>query len=145
MWIDRASHPLSVVLAFLPDAQIVSASVSCTLSERENVARFEVTSAQGRCDVDIVMREIVEGDPIRRFGVNGCLAEWRGFPDEQGIYRAGLSHGGQEIVGDDFLHASIKQMVNAVSGAGEGPVVSGEAGLRNLEMQVELLEQSERV
>jgi len=145
MWIDRASHPLSLLLAFVPDAEIDSTTVTCTLSERENVARFDADSEQGRVEVTILMREIEAGDPVRRFGVNGFLADWRGFPDEAGIYRAGLSHEGREVAGDDFLHAFIRQMADAVRGEAKGPVVTGAAGLRNLEMQADLLGRATRV
>jgi predicted dehydrogenase len=140
IWVDRASHPLSLVIAFLPDGKVDLDSAECVIAERENRAAFDVAHGGGCCRVSIVMRDIDEGEPVRRFGVNGYLVGWRGFPDASGIYRGSLVHDGGEAVGNDFLHRLIERFVGAVKGDGGAPAVTGEEGLRNLELQASLLD-----
>ncbi|MCZ6632333.1 MAG: Gfo/Idh/MocA family oxidoreductase [bacterium] len=144
IWVDVASHPLSLVLGFLPGGAIDFETASCVIAERENRATFDYVTPEGRCAVEIILRDIDDGSPVRRFGVNGFLADWEGFPDENGVYRARLSHGEEEISCKDFMHILIDEFAKAVRGDGGQVVVSGEAGLINLTYQADLLRQADR-
>ncbi len=144
IWIDVASHPLSLVIGFLPDGQIDYSGATCEITEWENRARFDYVSPAGRCAVDLVMRTVEGSSPVRRFGVNDFTVDWEGYTDEEGIYRAMLTHGEEEIRGKDLLQVVIEEFVAAVQGEEERVVVSGEAGLRNLAYQVELLRRAKR-
>ena len=139
IWIDVASHPLSLVLGFLPGGEIDWATASCAIGERENRARFEVVTPGGRCDVRFVLRDVDEGVPVRQFGVNGFLVNWEGFADEEGIYRARLVHGDEAVVCDDFMHILIDEFGKHVRGEGGRVVVSGADALVNLQYQIALL------
>jgi len=140
IWIDVASHPLSLVVGFMPGGHIDLESARCAIEERENRAAFDYIHRDGKCRVEFVLRDIDEGDPIRRFGVNGFLVDWLGFPDEQGIFRAELRRGDQAVQGNDFMHILIEEFVSAVNEGGGEVVVSGEDGLLNVKHQAELLD-----
>ena len=142
IWIDLASHPLSLVLGFLPEGEIDWATASCAIGERENHANFEVITPNGRCDVRFVLRDIDEGVPARQFGVNGFLVNWEGFADEEGIYRARLVYGDKAVICDDFMHILIDEFGKHVRGEGGRVVVSGADALKNLQYQIALLKQA---
>lgn len=144
IWTDRITHPLSLVIGFLPGGQIDYDSVRCVIAERENRVQFDYLTPSGRCAVEVIMRDIDEGTPVRRFGVNDFLVDWLGYPDEQGIYRAALKYGQEEVRCNDFLHALIERFASAVQGKGGPVVVTGEEGLLNLEYQAALLRLAER-
>ncbi|MDP6777798.1 MAG: Gfo/Idh/MocA family oxidoreductase [Candidatus Latescibacteria bacterium] len=139
IWVDVASHPLSLVIGLLPGGRIDYETAVCEIEERENRARFDYVSSEGRCAVDLVLRDIDEGSPVRRFGVNGFSVDWEGYADDSGVYRALLKAGDQEVRCNDFLHLLIEGFVAAVRGERHRVVVAGEDGLLNLEQQVELL------
>ena len=142
IWIDLASHPLSLVLGFLPEGEIDWATASCAIGERENRARFEVITPGGRCDVRFVLRDIDEGVPARQFGVNGFLVNWEGFADEEGIYRARLVYGDESVMCDDFMHILIDEFGKHVRSEGGRVVVSGADALKNLQYQIALLKRA---
>ena len=144
IWVDVATHPLSLVIGFLPGGKIDLDTASCVIDERENRVQFDYVSPAGRCTVEFVLRDIDEGTPVRRFGVNGFSVDWGGYPDQQGIYRARLAHGEKEVLCNDFLHTLIEEFVSAVRGEGGRVVVPGEDGLLNLEHQIELMRRAER-
>ena len=139
IWADVAPHALSLVIGFLPDGRMDTGTAVCEIGERENRARFDYVSPGGRCAVDLVLRDIDEGIPARRFGVNGFMVDWEGYVDAGGIYRARLVHGGESLPCDDFLHILVEAFVSLVRGSGRRAVVSGREGLLGLEYQVELL------
>jgi predicted dehydrogenase len=145
IWIDMGSHPISLVIAFLPDGKLDQDSVRFEIAERENRLQFDYVEPGGRCRVDVVLRDIDAGVPARRFGVNGFLVDWDGYADDQGIYRARLTHGSDEVCCDDFLHLLIRAFVEGVKGRPEGVIVPGEVGLRNLELQAGLLRLARQV
>jgi predicted dehydrogenase len=144
IWIDLASHPLSLLIGLLPDGEVDWAQASCTIGERENRAVFDVKTPKGICGVQVVLRDIDDGVPLRRFGVNGFLVGWEGFADACGIYRARLTHGDETVVCNDFMHILIDEFGQFVRGEGGRVVVSGEEALKNLKYQVALLKHANR-
>jgi hypothetical protein len=144
IWIDMASHVLSIVIGFLPGGHIDYDTASCVIEERLNRIEFEYVTPSGRCAVDCILRDLDAGTPERRFGVNGFIVDWKGYADDDGIYRALLEHDGEEARCNDFLHIFIEEFVKAVRGEGGRVIVPGEEGLLNLEYQVELLRLAER-
>jgi predicted dehydrogenase len=137
-WIDVASHPLSLVIALLGTGIIVEGA-TCRVEEAECTSSFEYESTTGRSRVSIVLRDIVDGVPLRRFGVNGFMAEGDGFADENGIYRARLTHESQTVSGDDFLHTMIRDFTASVLADSDDVAVGYQDALLNLEHQVDLL------
>jgi predicted dehydrogenase len=137
-WIDVASHPLSMVIALLGRGEIVEGA-SCRVEETECQASFDYDGESGRTHVSFVLRDVAEGVPLRRFGVNGFLVDWDGFADGDGIYRARLTHKDQSVSGEDFLHTMIREFTESVLSGDVGDTVSAQEALLNLEHQVELL------
>lgn len=145
IWIDLASHPLSLVVGLLHGGEIDWEQASCTICERENRATFGVKTSEGMCDVQIVLRDIDEGVPMRRFGVNGFWVDWEGFADACGIYRARLAHGDETVVCNDFMHILIDEFGQFLRGEGGRVVVSGLDGLKNLKYQIALLKRATHI
>ena len=139
IWADVAPHALSLVIGFLPGGRMDTTTAVCEIDERENRARFDYVGRCGRCHVNLVMRDIDEGVPARRFGVNGFMVDWEGYVDEDGVFRARLVHGSESLQCDDFLHILVQAFVSCVRGSDVRPVVSGADGLLGLKYQVELL------
>ena len=144
IWIDLASHPLSLAIGFLPGYEIDWKTAKCVTSERENRAHFEMVLGEKRSVVDIILRDIDAGIPMRRFGVNGFHVDWQGYADERGVYRAKLTRDEQAILSNDFMHILIEDFAKKVRGEGGQVWVSAQEALRNLKYQIALLEHSKQ-
>ena len=138
IWVDMGPHPLSLLLAWFPEGSIDTETLSVQFSGTTARARFDFCDTVTRCHVDITARDKTEGPPVRRFGLNGYLVDCSGRPDAAGTYCSVLSDGSREVVVEDFMSYLIQQFCEAVSGAA-APLVSGEVGLRNLELQLQVL------
>ncbi len=153
IWIDLASHPLSLALRLLPDAFLVCESATCVIRRHEVKATFKMETPLGtRIPVIIELRNIYEGPMVRRFGVNGFAVDLAGANDERGVYRTHISLAGSSTAvpaegpwtGDDrvqcedLVHTSVRRFAEAVRGKGQPLVTSAEA-YRNLELQLALL------
>jgi len=142
IWIDMGPHPLSLLLAWIPDGAIAAESLQVDFQGHEARARFDFVSAQGRCASEITVRDLEDGAPARRFGVNGEIVDCSGRPDANGAYRTVLSRGAEEAVGTDFMSRLISEFVAAVEEPQKPVPVSGETGLRNLELLAQVLQQA---
>ena len=89
-----------------------------------------------------MVRDIAAGIPVRRFGVNGLVVECEGRPDNQGVYRAVLRQGEREVWGDDFMSLLITQFTEVARNIQRAPLVPGGVGLRNLELQVQIMQKA---
>ena len=138
-WIDLASHPLSLVIALLGRGSPLWDHAKCLVEETECRASFTYAGDQGKAHVSFVIRDIVEGEPTRRFGINGFFADWAGFADSDGIYRASLTHGTESVEGDDFLHTLIQSFTQSILDKNTDVLIGPERALLNLELQVDLL------
>ncbi len=139
IWADMGPHPLSLLLAWLPDGRIAAGTLRVQLAGREARATFDFVQADQCCSVEIAVRDIDTGPPVRRFGINGYQVDVSGRNDAQGLFRCVLSHGSHEQVGDDFMALLVAQFHRAASGADAAPLVPGQVGVRNLELQLEVL------
>lgn len=143
IWIDLGPHPISMVMAWLPEGEIEPGSISCRIGRKEIVAGFRY----GDADVSVTHRSLDKGvTPTRCLGVNGFLLDWGGRPDSQGVFRTCLSREGREWVVDDFMHTTIARFVDGVCGVPSGPIfTTGRDGLKNLRILLEVLRHSRRV
>jgi len=139
IWVDMGSHPLSLLLAWIPEGHILEPGPEVTMTGKEARAVFDFGSGESRCRVDIAVRDRPEGAPVRRYGINGVLVDCGGRAGEDGVYRSVLRLGNREELGDDFMYRLIRQFTAAVRGEEERPLVPGTTGLRNLQLQLELL------
>ena len=145
IWLDLASHPLSVLIGFCGPGQIVPGTESCVVTRKRVEAQFDYRPRSGpTCRAQIVCANRPEGGLVRRLGVNGALVDYEGRNDESGVYRAYLSCNGHETVAQDFVEASIERFLSAVRGEVERPLATAEDGLNNLRMQLHLLALAER-
>ena len=145
VWLDLASHPLSIVIDLMPDGEIAYDTLQCEIAQKRNIARFHVASpTRGSIAVEILLGDILEGTPTRRFGVNGYLVDALGKADEHGVYRSVLKYAEGETVYEDTMHTTIAAFVEAVCSSADTILVRGEIGLRNLEWQLQILDQAKR-
>ena len=140
VWIDMAPHPLSMLLAWMPDGVIESDSLQVASGSGEVRASFSFADATGSCRCEIIVRDLHDGQPLRRFGVNGFLVDCTGRSAPDGTYCSVLSTGESELVGDDFMSLLIARFADAAVQPKLTPLVSGEVGLRNLELQLQILQ-----
>jgi predicted dehydrogenase len=145
IWIDLASHPLSLVLGLLPDAELVPESVDCVIAQHSVHAHFEMLKQGHQTAVHIALNNIFEGTPARRLCVNEeCMVDIAGRNDEQGIYRAYLCQGDTERQCEDLVHLSVRRFLTALHGQGE-PLGTAEQGLENLRLQLAIYDRATRV
>jgi predicted dehydrogenase len=140
IWIDMGPHPLSLLLAWMPAGMVVGGSMEVIFSGGEARIGFEFTDAENTCRCDISVRDLGEGKPVRRFGVNDFIVGCEGRADDMGAYRCVLNHREQEEMGDDFMALLISQFLHCANHPEEVLLASGEAGLRNLELQLQILQ-----
>ena len=140
VWIDMAPHPLSMLLAWMPDGVIEPASLEVVSGSGEVRACFSFADSTDSCRCEIIVRDLYAGQPLRRFGVNGFLVDCTGRSAPDGTYCSVLSTGESELIGDDFMSLLIARFAEAAVQPTLMPLISGEVGLRNLELQLQILQ-----
>lgn len=140
LWCDVSPHLLALLMALLPGGRIDAATLRGRIAERESVAEFDWVNPEGRCAVHIALVDLAEGAPVRRFGINGVLAEWEGYRDDQGVYRSLLRHGEEAVRSPDFLHTVVADFVARAQGGGGRVWVDGPTAFQNTEALVQVLE-----
>jgi len=138
IFIDLAPHGISLGLGWAPDAQLVPDSQTCNIQRKQTTAAFSLADGEREIRVELCVRNIEEGAPIRRFGVNGVLVDYFGRNDKNGVFRTFLSRQGREAMFDDLMQTSIRRMIQAVRGEG-AVLVDAETALRNVEIQTALM------
>ena len=140
VWIDMGSHPLSLILAAMPRGEVDGPSLRSRFGGRQAEAEFTLRQDGRSCDCRVVVRDRDEGTPVRRFGFDGRMVDFVGRPGPDGLYRAVLTAAGREDVTRDYMHRLIGQFHDAVTGAAEAPFVPAEVAVRNLDLQLSILE-----
>ena len=140
VWIDMGSHPLSLILAVMPRAELDGSSLRSRFGGRQAEAEFTLRQDGRSCDCRVLVRDRDEGPPVRRFGFDGTMVDFEGRPGADGLYRAVLIKDGREDVARDYMHRLIGQFHDAVTGAAEAPFVPPEVAVRNLDLQLSILE-----
>ena len=142
IWIDMGPHPLSLLLAWMPNGSVCTETLEVSFVGQEARACFDfrIRNQVPNCRCEMVVRDVHEGKPTRRFGINGFIVDCEGKADETGAYRCVLSSGSMEDVGEDFMSLHIAQFMSCVKTPTLAPLVSGESGARNLELQLQILQ-----
>lgn len=142
IWLDMGPHPLSLLLAWMPNGNVCIETLEMSFVGRKARACFDfrIRDQLPACRCEIVVRDVHEGKPIRRFGINGFIVDCEGRADETGTYRCVLSSGAIEDVGEDFMSLHIAQFMSCIKDPTFAPLVSGEIGARNLELQLQILQ-----
>ncbi len=141
--LDLMPHPLSVLLALVPEAELRPGSVRASIGHEASEVRLDVAAGPRTCSVRLRMAKLPDAPFPRRFGLNDQIAEVGTRPDAQGVYRGTVSLGGQERLCDDFMKTSLERFCRAARGEGQ-PLVTARAALRNLELLLATLDEAER-
>jgi len=145
VWVDIASHPLSMLMAFCGKGSIVPATEDVIVAEKEVRARFLYHPSAGpTCEAEIVVRAWRTDALVRRFGINDILVDYAGRNDENGVFCTYLSIEGEEAKSDDLMYVSLSRFVEAVRGGAAGPLADVEAGYMNQKLQFDLLKSGRR-
>ncbi|NCO35566.1 MAG: hypothetical protein AUJ92_05695 [Armatimonadetes bacterium CG2_30_59_28] len=146
IWTDLSPHPISMLMEWCPAGIVDEDSVSFTVERCRNRCKFDFVSPEGKAtQVEFDLGQIQEGAPERAFGVNGRIACYEGRNDADGVYRSYLRCGDQEIITEDFVQVSVRAFIHSIDDPSAEPLVTGDEGLRNLEIQLQLLERAARV
>ena len=140
VWIDMAPHPLSLLLAWLPAGHLREESLRVQFKDAEARAQFEFLHDGGSCEAHITVRDRTDGIPVRRFGINGCVADCSGRPAVTGEYQSVLQRGVAERVGQDFMSLLIEQFAASVREGNPELLTAGEPALKNLRLQLQIME-----
>lgn len=143
-WNDLGPHVISILLGLLPDARLDPESVECVISASGAEATFEVRADGRPCRARVLLTPPVEGQAVRRFGVNGFTVDYTAKPDAAGQFYTYLIHGGREWKFEDFMKTSIERFIRSATTAEATPFVTGEAAAQNLRMQLEIFDLAER-
>ena len=137
VWVDMGPHPLTLLLRWMPHGHIVPSSLQKEFVGSEARIVCDFVAGQRNCHSEIIVRDLQEGKPARRFGVNDFIVDSTGRNDVDGIYHSVLQWEDREVVGKDFMALLIARFADAVKGFEAQPLVTGETGLRNLELQLQ--------
>ena len=140
VWVDMAPHPLSLLLAWLPDGRLQDESLQAQFAGDGARVQFEFLHDHGSCSVHIAVRDQEGGIPERRFGINGRVADCSGRPAATGEYQSVLGHGAAELAGQDFMSLLIEQFANVVRGEDDTPLAAGTDAVNNLRLQWQIME-----
>jgi len=143
IWIDLASHPLSILLGLLAGAELRAGTVRANIEEEATQASFGVVAGGRRRSATIRVAKVREAPFLRRFGLDDTIAECGTRPDENGVYHGYLRLGGREHPCDDFMKTSLARFCAAARGEGR-PLVDAATALRNLEILLATLDEAER-
>lgn len=140
VWVDMGSHPLSLILAVMPQAEIVADSLRVRFHGRTAEADFRIVQGDVPCDCRVIVSDREEGPPVRRFAFDGRAVDCSGRPGDDGVYRAVLSLDGREDVAEDYMSLLIGQFHDTVAGRAPTPMVPADVAVRNLALQLRIRE-----
>jgi len=143
LWFDLMPHPLSVLLALLPDAALWPTTVRATIEEWASRVEFEFEAKGKRCHAEIRLTRLTDPPFPRRFGLDGVIADIGSEPDEKGAYHSFVQAGDRVQACADFMETSISRFCAAVEGQGR-PLVEPADAIRNLELMLALLDEAKR-
>ncbi len=132
VWVDLAPHPIAVLDAVLPGAEVRWQTLRHESAGLEAVVSF--TWSRGDVDIEVQMtvRRVPGGTPTRWVS-NGdleCTVEGRNV---EGEFVTVMRAEGQEWTGPDFMRTSIERFIDAARAGDEArALVTGEAGVRQL-------------
>jgi len=138
LWVDLAPHPLSLLLALFPKADLETETA--TFEENTNVltAQFALRLPDGK-RLPVTLRVArLEGTLERSIAWGDFLVRFEAHRDERGIFHTRLRWDNGERIVDDFMRVSIRHFIQAIEGKGE-PLCDGTMALRQMEWLIALL------
>ncbi len=145
IWIELASHPLSVLQKLFPDAQMQIDSIHCHIQERETTAQFQLQRADhSRINARITARYNPSTPvPLRRFTINNAVIDYAGRRNENGEFLTYLSRVNAEIEMPDLVDILIGNFLASCQQQ-KLLFVTGEDGAKNIDWMLQILERGQR-
>jgi predicted dehydrogenase len=138
LWVDLSPHPISLLLALFPDAEVETETATFDESANALTAHFALHLLSGE-ELPVTLRVArLEGALERSIAWGDFLVRFEPFRDEQGIFHTCLRFDDSERIVDDFMRVSIRRFIQAVEGKGE-PLCDGAMALRQMEWLIALL------
>ncbi len=136
LWVDLAPHPLSVLLALFPDAELDLDNAVFEEGTDSLVAHFSICYQTRQIPITIKVRRHA-GELERSVAWGEFKVKFLPFVGEDGVYRIQLVwENGCQIV-DDFMQVSIRRFVHSVLGEGT-PLCDAATALRQMEWLITL-------
>ena len=137
LWVDLAPHPLSILLALFPDADLELNGVEFEEGSDSLSAHFSVRWQNQKIPVTVRTRRH-SGELERSVSWSKFKTEFVPFVGEDGFYRIQIKWEEGERVAEDFMQVSIRQFVKAVLGEGM-PLCDAEMAMRQMEWLIALV------
>ncbi|MCX7642315.1 MAG: Gfo/Idh/MocA family oxidoreductase [Armatimonadetes bacterium] len=136
LWIDLAPHPLSILLALFPEAELDLDSVVFEGGTDSLGAHFSIHHQSRQIPVTIRVRRH-DGELERSVTWNGFKVKFLPWVGEDGVYRIQLVWANGAQVVKDFMQVSIQRFVQSVLGEGT-PLCDATVALRQMEWLIAL-------
>jgi predicted dehydrogenase len=137
LWVDLAPHPLSILLALFPDADLELDDIEFEESADSLSAHFSIRWQNNRIPVTVRTRRH-SGELERSVSWGEFKTEFVPFVGEDGIYRIRIKWDKGERIVEDFMQVSIRQFVKAVLGEGM-PLCDAETAMKQMEWLIALV------
>lgn len=138
VWTELGPHALSLVLTLAPGATPLLATLQCRTAPRTALVEFQLAGPDGPVRAVVETGQRLDGPLVRRFGVNGRLADYAGRNNAAGRYATFLSQGGICRESVDLMEQSLTRFVAArKTGVQEAPIPARMAAT-NLRLQAAL-------
>ena len=140
VWVDLAPHPLSVMQALFPGANLDWSTLATVFDGYDAHASFTLIGADNsRVNCDITVRNLEGGGNLRRFVFDDVPFQIEGENDAQGVYNARIETPSGARIAPDMMRLLIRDFL-----AGH-PSATGTAGVDNLELLLGILSASRKV
>ena len=137
LWVDLAPHPLSLLLALFPDAQLEPDSVVFEEGSDWLTAHFQVHLRPASLRTTISVRR--HSGPLERsIAWDDFKVRFEPFVGEDGVYRICLCWDNERALVDDFMQVSIRRFVGALTGVDQ-PLCDASMAARQMEWLVALV------
>jgi predicted dehydrogenase len=137
LWVDLAPHPLSILLALFPDADLELDDIEFEESADSLSAHFSIRWQNNRIPVTVRTRRH-SGELERSVSWGEFKTEFVPFVGEDGIYRIRIKWDKGERIVEDFMQVSIRQFVKAVLGEGM-PLCDAETAMKQMKWLIALV------
>ncbi len=138
VWVDMGPHPISLILARYPHAQLDASTIRTNFEGSKASASFDVVAGEDRCFCEVTVSELPEHPLRRSFGFDEQCVSITGQPGDDGYYRAVLATDHAQDIGTDPMHLLIQQFTRAAAGDESMPLVSVEVAMNNLNILLEV-------
>jgi len=131
LWIDLAPHPLSILLALFPDADLELDNIEFEEGADSLSAHFSIRWQNTQIPATVRTRRH-SGELERSVSWGNFKTEFVPFVGEDRVYRIRIKWDKGERIVEDFMQVSIRQFVKAILGEG-APLCNAEMAMKQME------------